>query len=159
MASRHLTMSITKGLLTLGGAAAVLALMATAVVATLVLSDGGHQKGSTDSVAEATGLLEGKRLTAYVNGSTTETTIDRSGDFCPSGRFLYQSNSTFYEGGAFRERQGTWRVVAAEIRRGSGWAHVSWRAGADSGTSKIVVNGHGVTFDGYPVEVTSSAAC
>jgi hypothetical protein len=152
-------MSITKRPLTLGCVAAVLALVAIAVAATVVLGDGGNQNGSTSSVAEATELLQGKRLTAYANGSTTETTLDRSGDFCPGERFFYQSNSTFYEGGAFREQQGSWRVVAAEIRRGSGWARVKWRSGGDGGTSKIVVNGQGVTVDGYPVEVTSSSAC
>jgi hypothetical protein len=152
-------MSITKRPLTLGCVAAVLALVAIAVAATVVLGDGGNQNGSTSSVAEATELLQGKRLTAYANGSTTETTIDRSGDFCPGERFFYQSNSTFYEGGTFREQQGSWRVVAAEIRRGSGWARVKWRSGGDGGTSTIVVNGQGVTVDGYPVEVTSSSAC
>jgi hypothetical protein len=152
-------MSITTRALTLSSVAAAFCLLAMAGAATLVLSDGDNQNGSAGSVEQATELLQGKRLTAYVNGSTTETTIDRSGDFCPGGRFLYQSNSTFYEGGAFREQQGSWRVVAADIRRGSGWAQVSWRAGDDRGASKIVVNRQGVTVDGYPVEATSSSTC
>lgn len=151
-------MSVTSrtGLL-LSAAVAALALIGLAVA---LASTGGDQSASANgSVEQATRLLQGKRLTAYANGSTTETTIDRSGDFCPGERFFYQSNSTFYEGGAFREQQGSWRVVAAEIRRGSGWARVKWRSGGDGGTSTIVVNGQGVTVDGYPVEVTSSSAC
>jgi hypothetical protein len=123
-------------------------------------STGGDQSASANgSVERATELLEGKRLTAYVNGSTTEATIDRSVDFCPGGHFVYESNSTFYQGAAFRQQRGRWRVVAANIRGDAGWAKVSWQASADAGTSRIVVNDRGVTIDGYPVQITSSSAC
>ena len=148
-------MSITSR--TLAIVAAALAL--TGFAAALASSGGDESASANGSVERATGLLEGKRLTAYVNGTTTEATVDRSGDFCPDGRLFYASNFTSFEGGAFREQRGSWRVVAARIRRGSGWAKVSWEAGGDAGTSRIVVDGRGVTVDGYPVEVTSSSAC
>lgn len=151
-------MSVTSrtGLL-LSAAVAALALIGLAVA---LASTGGDQSASANgSVEQATRLLQGKRLTAYANGSTTEVTIDRSADFCPSGRFFYESNSTFYEGGAFRQQRGRWRVVAARVRGDSGWARVSWRAGGDAGTSRIVASDRGVSIDGYPVEVTNSSAC
>jgi hypothetical protein len=122
-------------------------------------SGGVHSASANGSVERATELLEGKRLTAFINGRTTEATLDRSGDFCPGGRFFYESNSTFYEGGAFRQQRGRWRVAAANMQGDAGWAKVSWQAGADAGTSRIVVNRRGVTIDGYPVEITSSSAC
>jgi hypothetical protein len=148
-------MSITTR--TLAIVAAALAVIGLAVALASTGDDGSAS--ANGSVDRATELLQGKRLTAYINGSTTEATLDRSGDFCPGGRFFYESNSTFYEGGAFRQQRGSWRVVAASIRGDAGWAKVSWQAGADAGTSRILVNDRGVTIDGYPVEVTSSSAC
>jgi hypothetical protein len=130
------------------------------VTAALASTSGQDESASANgSVKRATELLEGNRLTAYINGRTTETTIDRSADFCPGGRFFYESNSTFYEGGAFQQQRGRWRVAAASIRGDSGWAKVRWEAGGDAGTNKIVVNDRGVSVDGYPVEVTSSSVC
>ena len=140
--------------------AMVAAALAVIGLAAALASSGGDQSASANgSVERATELLEGKRLTAYVNGRTTEATLDRSGDFCPDGRFFYESNSSFYEGGAFRQQRGRWRVVAASIRGDAGWAKVSWQAGPDAATSRIVVNDRGVTIEGYPVEIMSSSAC
>jgi hypothetical protein len=140
--------------------AIVAAALALTGFAAALASTGGEESSSANgSVERATELLEGKRLTAYINGSTTEATLDRSGDFCPGGRLFYESNSTFYEGAAFRQQGGRWRVAAASIRGDAGWAKVSWRAGADASTSRIIVNDRGVTIDGYPVEITSSSAC
>jgi hypothetical protein len=135
------------------------ALALTGFAAALASTGGEESSSANGSVERATELLEGKRLTAYINGSTTVATLDRSGDFCPGGRLFYESNSTFYEGAAFRQQGGRWRVVAASIRGDAGWAKVSWQAGADAGTSRIIVNDRGVTIDGYPVEITSSSAC
>ena len=148
-------MPITKRTVAIVAAALAVIGLAGARAAT-----GGDQSASANgSVERATELLEGKRLTVYINGSTTEATLDRSGDLCPDGRFLYESNSSFYEGGVFHQQGGRWRVVAASIRGDTGWAKVSWQAGADAGTSRIVVNDRGVTIDGYPVQITSSSAC
>ena len=141
--------------------AIVVASLALAGVAAALASTGGQDDSASanGSVKRATELLQGKRLTAYINGRTTEATLDRGGDFCPDGRFVYESNSSFYEGGAFHQQRGRWRVVAASIRGDAGWAKVSWEAGPDAATSKIVANDRGVTIEGYPVEITSSSVC
>jgi hypothetical protein len=123
----------------------------------------GGETGSASagsSVSRATALLEGKRLTGYVNGSVTEATSDRSADLCRGGRFVYESNYTSEAGGAFQRTGGRWRVVAARIDRGgSGWATVRWHTSSDRGTLGIEANARGVRVDGYPVEVTRSRAC
>lgn len=140
-------------------AAAALALTGGAAALALPEVGGDESASGSGSVGQATRLLEGQRLTAYVNGSTTEATLDRSSHFCPGGRFFYESNSTSYEGGAFRQQRGRWRVVASSVLGDSGWARVSWRAGGDAGTSRIVVSDRGVSVDGYPVEVAASSVC
>ena len=118
-------MPITKRTVAIVAAALAVIGLAGARAAT-----GGDQSASANgSVERATELLEGKRLTAYVNGSTTEATIDRSVDFCPGGHFFHESNSTFYQGGAFRQQRGRWRVVARQHpgRRGLGEGELAGR--------------------------------
>jgi hypothetical protein len=130
------------------------------VVAALALTGGVTEAASAaSSVRRATKLLQGKRLTTYISGTVTDATIDRSVDFCRGGRFLYRSTVTSSGGGAVQEIWGRWRVVAARIRRGSGWAKVRWRTRQGHGTIRIVSNARGVRADGQVVEVTRSPVC
>lgn len=135
-------------------------LLLTAAAATLALSGGAVESASAaGSVNKATKLLQNKRVTIYINGSVTDSTIQRDFDLCRGGSLFYKSVFSSAEAVSEDNAQGRWRVVSASIRGGYGWAKVRWRAGSYGGTSKIVANRRGIYVGGTPVEFTRSPVC
>lgn len=135
-------------------------LLLTAAVATLALTGGAVENASAaSSVKKATKLLQDKRVTIYINGRVTDSTIQRDIDLCRGGGLYYQSVFSTSEIVSQENAQGRWRVVAARISGGYGWAKVRWSADSYGGTSKLVANRRGVSVDGTPVEFTRSPAC
>ena len=135
-------------------------LLLTAAVATLALTGGAVENASAaGSVKKATRLLQDKRVTIYINGRVTDSTIQRDIDLCRGGSLLYRSVFSSSEAVSEENAQGRWRVVSARIRGRYGWAKVRWSADGYGGTSKIVANRRGVHVDGTPVEFTRSPAC
>lgn len=132
----------------------------TAAVAALALTGGAADNASAaSSVKKATELLQDKRLTIYISGTVTNSTIQRDVDLCRSGSLFYRSVFSSEYGVVEEDAQGRWRVISARIRGGYGWAKVRWTAGTYGGTSRVVANRRGVSVDGNPVEFTRSPAC
>jgi hypothetical protein len=132
----------------------------TAAVAALALTGGAADNASAaSSVKKATKLLQDKRLTIYISGDVTNSTIQRDVDLCRSGSLFYRSVFSSEYGVVEEDAQGRWRVISAGIRGGYGWAKVRWTAGTYGGTSRVVANRRGVSVDGNPVEFTRSPAC
>lgn len=132
----------------------------TAAVAALSLTGGAADNASAaSSVKKATELLQDKRLTIYISGTVTNSTIQRDVDLCRSGSLFYRSVFSSEYGVVEEDAQGRWRVISARIRGGYGWAKVRWTAGTYGGTSRVVANRRGVSVDGNPVEFTRSPAC
>ena len=135
-------------------------LVLTVAVATLALTGGAVENASAaGSVKKATKLLQDKRLTIYISGDVTNSTIQRDVDLCRSGSLFYRSVFSSEYGVVEEDAQGRWRVISARIRGGYGWAKVRWTAGTYGGTSRVVANRRGVSVDGNPVEFTRSPAC
>jgi hypothetical protein len=135
-------------------------LLLTVAVATLALTGGAVENASAaGSVKKATKLLQDKRLTIYISGDVTNSTIQRDVDLCRSGSLFYRSVFSSEYGVVEEDAQGRWRVISARIRGGYGWAKVRWTAGTYGGTSRVVANRRGVSVDGNPVEFTRSPAC
>jgi hypothetical protein len=132
----------------------------TAAVAALALTGGAADNASAaSSVKKATNLLQDKRLTIYISGTVTNSTIQRDVDLCRGGSLFYRSVFSSDVAVSEENAQGRWRVVSARIRGGYGWAKVRWTADTYSGTSRVVANRRGVSVDGSPVEFTRSPAC
>jgi hypothetical protein len=132
----------------------------TTAVAALALTGGAVENASAaSSVKKATKLLQDKRLTIYISGNVTNSTIQRDVDLCRGGSLFYRSVFSSEVGVSEENSQGRWRVVSARIRGGHGWAKVRWTADTYRGTSRVVANRRGVSVDGYPVEFTRSPAC
>ena len=132
----------------------------TAAVAALALTGGAADNASAaSSVKKATELLQDKRLTIYISGTVTNSTIQRDVDLCRSGSLFYRSVFSSEYGVVEEDAQGRWRVTSARIRGGYGWAKVRWTDGTYGGTSRVVANRRGVSVDGNPVEFTRSPAC
>ena len=132
----------------------------TVAVAALALTGGAVENASAaSSVKKATKLLQDKRLTIYISGDVTNSTIQRDVDLCRSGSLFYRSVFSSEYGVVEEDAQGRWRVISAGIRGGYGWAKVRWTAGTYGGTSRVVANRRGVSVDGNPVEFTRSPAC
>jgi hypothetical protein len=135
-------------------------LLLTVAVATLALTGGVVENASAaSSVKKATKLLQDKRLTIYISGNVTNSTIQRDVDLCRGGSLFYRSVFSSEYGVVEEDAQGRWRVISARIRGGYGWAKVRWSAGTYGGTSRVVANRRGVSVDGNPVEFTRSPAC
>ena len=129
-------------------------------VAALALTGGAVENASAaSSVKKATKLLQDKRLTIYISGTVTNSTIQRDVDLCRGGGLFYRSVFSSEVAVSEENAQGRWRVVSARIRGGYGWAKVRWTADTYSGTSRVVANSRGVSVDGSPVEFTRSPAC
>lgn len=132
----------------------------TTAVAALALTGGAVENASAaSSVKKATKLLQDKRLTIYISGNVTNSTIQRDVDLCRGGSLFYRSVFSSEVGVSEENSQGRWRVVSARIRGGHGWAKVRWTADTYRGTSRVVANRRGVSVDGYPVEFIRSPAC
>ncbi len=135
-------------------------LVITAAAATLALAGGVVESASAaGSVKKATKLLQDKRVTMYINGRVTDSTIQRDIDLCRGGGLYYQSVFSTSEIVSQENAQGRWRVVSARIRGGYGWAKVRWSADGYGGTSKLEATRRGVYVDGSPVEFTRSPVC
>jgi hypothetical protein len=135
-------------------------LLFAATVAALALTGGAVENASAaSSVKKATKLLQDKRLTIYISGSVTNSTIQRDVDLCRGGSLFYRSVFSSEVAVSEETAQGRWRVVSAGIRGGYGWAKVRWTADTYGGTSRVLANRRGVSVDGSPVEFTRSPAC
>jgi hypothetical protein len=149
-----------KGITTMSTRRVRTRLLLTAAVAALALTGGAAESASAaSSVKKATKLLQDKRVTIYISGRVTNSTIQRDIDLCRGGSLFYYSVFSSPEAVSEESAQGRWRVVSARIRGTYGWAKVRWSADSYGGTSKLVANRRGVYVDGNPVEFTRSPGC
>ena len=82
-----------------------------------------QRASTTSSVERATKLLEGERLTVYIDSSATDSDVEHSVDLCPRGRAFVKS-AFYWLAKIVRRGGGRWRVVSATTRRGFGRAKV-----------------------------------
>ena len=118
------------------------------------------------AVAKATRFLRGRRFSTHQSSSgsiDTLSTIDRHYDFCPRGRFRYES--TFLNAALDEIQQdvheGRWKVTRARLSpKGFGFARARLVSDAgDRGAVTISAFPRGYFVDGLVAEVTRSPVC